>query len=487
MRTTSAHMHQLTRRGARSVNSPEWIETVRCFATMTAPNGEGDKSLGARFAKSEQQMVELRARGVAAAKRMLAFIDASPTPYHAAANIGRQLREDGFEPLVESDPWTLAPGDRRYVVRDAGTLIAFVVGSTSPAEAGFRVIGAHTDSPNLRIKPRPSHLSRGYQQLGVDVYGGVLLSTWLDRDLSIAGRVMCRDAAGALRSRLVDLRRPIARVSNLAIHLNRKVNEGLVLNKQRHMVPTVGLGDSDLDLTAEIASQLEVKRDDVLGWDLCLYDTQRGSIGGIHDEFVYSARLDNLASCHAATEALCATTSGVESTAVIALYDHEECGSRSAVGASSTVLRDVLGRIAVAYPQGQVQAFERAMASSMLVSADMAHAIHPNYADKHDAEHAPQLNRGLVIKSNVNQSYATSGATAALFETMCHEVGFEGQHFVVRSDLPCGSTIGPITAAKLGIKTVDVGAPQLSMHSCREVAGTLDVHLAVETYRRLFR
>ncbi len=442
--------------------------------------------LGETFPKTPQQMKQLHAKGVAAAKRMMKFIDASPTPFHAVAHISRQLDEDGFAQLDEKKAWTLRPGDRRYVVRDDSTLVAFVVGAQSPAEAGYRIIGAHTDSPNLRLKPRASLARRGYLQLGVEVYGGALLSTWLDRDLSIAGRLSCQED-GRISSHFVDLRRPLARVASLAIHLDRKVNsDGLLLNKQRHMVPIVGLGD-ELDLEAELAEAAGLKPDSIVGHDLSLYDTQRGSLGGLNDEFVFSARIDNLASCFAATEALCGTSDDVPATAVIVLYDHEECGSRSAVGAASTVLRDVLGRIALAYPEGQVQAFPRAMASSLLVSADLAHAQHPNYADKHDGKHAPKLNRGLVIKSNANQSYATSGASGALFEGLCNEVGYEAQRFASRADMPCGSTIGPITAAELGIKTVDVGAAMLSMHSCREVAGTLDVHLAIQTYQQLFR
>jgi aspartyl aminopeptidase len=449
------------------------------------PNDEKDTSLGARFPRTASEMDDLKKKGVIAAKRMLAFIDASPTPYHAAENIAAQLREDGFEPLSERDAWTLAPGDRRYLVRGGGTIVAFVVGSRSPSETGFRIIGAHTDSPNLRIKPAPVQVKKGYLQLGVEIYGGVLLSTWLDRDLSIAGRVTYRGDTG-LKTVLVDLKRPVARVSNLAIHLDRSVNDGLVLNKQRHMVPMVGLGD-ELDLRGELAAQIGAGAVDILGYDLAFYDTQKGSLGGLKDEFVFSARLDNLASCFAATEAICGAGDKVETTAVMALYDHEECGSRSAAGAASTVLSDVLSRISLAYPAGQVQALPRAIAGSILVSADMAHAVHPNYSDKHDGEHAPELNRGLVVKTNVNQSYATSGETGAFFASLCHDVGFEPQAFVARSDMPCGSTIGPITAAQLGVKTVDVGAPMLSMHSCREMAASLDVHLSVLAYQHLLR
>lgn len=443
--------------------------------------------LGERYPRSQEEMTKLKAEGVAAAKRMLGFIDASPTPFHAAANIASQLREDGFEELDEREAWTLAPGDRRYMIREGSTVIAFVVGSRAPADAGYRIIGAHTDSPNLRIKPHGERVKKGYLQLGVEVYGGVLLATWLDRDLSIAGRVLHRDKNGELAAQLVDLRRPVARVSNLAIHLNRKVNsDGMLLNKQKHMVPMIGLGKS-VDLRGELAEQLGVTEEAIVSYDLGLYDTQKGSLGGLDDEYVFSARLDNLASSYAAVEALCGTADGLAATAVIALYDHEECGSQSAVGAAGTALRDVLMRIAIAYPEGQVQAFPRAIANSLLISADMAHAIHPNYDDKHDGEHQPMLNRGMVIKTNVNQRYATNAATAAAFEAMCREVGYEVQHYVNRSDLPCGSTIGPITAAELGIRTVDVGAAMLSMHSCREMAGTLDVHLSIQTMLQLFR
>lgn len=452
---------------------------------MDDSDSNTNTSLGTKFAYSASEWQALREDGLAAAKRMLGFIDASPTPFHAVGRITRQLDEDGFRPLFERNAWRLEPGDRRYVVRDDSTLVAFVVGSEAPATAGFRIIGAHTDSPNLRVKPKAERSKRGYLQLGVEIYGGVLLATWADRDLSIAGRVLCREGNGVM-ARMVDLRRPVARVSNLAIHLNRNVNkDGLHLNKQRHMVPMVGLGDK-LDLRAELAHSAGVASDDIISYDLSLYDVQHGAIGGLNDEFVYSARLDNLGSCFTATEALCGASGQNKSTAVMVLYDHEEVGSRSAIGAASSILQDVLYRIAVAYPEGHVQAMPRAIANSILLSADMAHALHPNYSEKHDGDHAPALNRGLVIKSNVNQSYATTGATAAEFTQLCHNAGFEPQQFVVRSDLPCGSTIGPITASRLGIRTVDVGAPMLSMHSCREMAGTLDVHLAVKAYQGLF-
>jgi aspartyl aminopeptidase len=427
------------------------------------------------------------APGPADAYDLCAFVNASPTPFHAAAEVARRLFEFGFRELDEREPWTLAPGDRRYIVRGGSTILAFVVGDASPAVGGFRMIGAHTDSPCLRVKPNADVATKGYRQLGVEVYGGVLLSTWLDRDLSIAGRVLLA-FSGAVRSRLVDLGRAVARVPNVAIHLNREVNkEGLVLNPQKHMVPVVGLG-KDPALREMLAAALDVKAESILAYDLSLYDTAGARLGGLDDAFVYSPRLDNLGSCHAATRALIsAAATSSAATRLIVLYDHEECGSRSAVGAAGTALRDTVNRILEAHPDKQPQALGRAMARSFLVSADMAHAVHPNYEGQHEPLHQPVLNKGLVIKSNVNQSYATDGATAAEFSTMCRDVGYEAQRFVVRTDLPCGSTIGPITAAELGVRTVDVGAPMLSMHSCREMAGSLDVKLSIDTFIRALR
>lgn len=418
-----------------------------------------------------------------AARDLCTFIDRSPTPYHAAEQVRARLEASGFAALDERETWSFAPGDRRFVVRGGATVIAFVVGDEPPASSGFRMIGAHTDSPNLRVKPHADVHRSGYRQVAVEPYGGVLYATWLDRDLSLAGRVTLRRGEG-VASRLVDLTRPIARVPQLAIHLNRGVNtDGLVLNAQKHLVPLLGVGDK-LELTALVAAQLGEDAKDVLGFDLMLYDTQRSSLGGYENELVFAPRLDNLGSCHAATQALCASAARpARATRLIVLYDHEECGSRSAVGAQGTVLRDVLSRVTAGYlGAGAGQSFERSMARSFLVSADMAHAVHPNYSDQHEPGHQPELGKGLVIKTNANQSYATNGETAALFSLACRSAGFTPQDFVTRSDLPCGSTIGSITAAKLGVATVDVGAPMLSMHSCREMAGARDVAPAIAAF-----
>jgi len=418
-----------------------------------------------------------------AARDLCAFVDRSPTPYHAAAEAARRLQAAGFSALDERQEWSLGAGDRRYVIRGDATIVAWIVGSESPAKAGFRMIGAHTDSPNLRVKPISDVIKSGYRQLAVEPYGGLIYATWLDRDLSIAGRVTLARGAGSIESKLVDLVKPVARVPQLAIHLNRGVNsDGLLLNAQKHLSPILGVGDK-VQLNAVIAEALGESADAVLGYDLMLYDTQKAAIGGLEDEIVYASRLDNLGSCHAATQGLLiGAQTTVAATRVCVLYDHEECGSRSAVGAQGTILRDVLRRIVAALPGERAQDFERALSGSFLVSADMAHAVHPNYPDQHEPQHLPELGKGPVIKTNANQSYATNGETAARFTFACKEAGFTPQQFVTRSDLPCGSTIGSITAAKLGVSTVDVGAPMLSMHSCREMAGAHDVALAIAAY-----
>ena len=451
--------------------------------------------LGKEFPRSEAEMRAMRLAGAAAARRMIDFIDRSPTPYHVVDNVAAALRDNGFQELREQEAWKLAPGDRRFVVRSGSTVVAFVVGARSPALTGFRMVAAHTDSPTFRLKPNAERTAHGWQLLGVEPYGGAIYATWVDRDLSIAGRVLCRRESAQLGASgqptiepvLVDLGRPVARIASVAIHLNRKVNEdGMQLNPQKHMVPIVGIG-SEPELRRIIARAIDREDERIVSWDLCLYDTHKGTLGGLDEELVLCARLDNLASSFTAMEALRKVPRGVGPTAVLALHDHEECGSRSAVGASGTLLRDVLERVAQAHPEPEPQALPRALATSWLVSADMAHAIHPSYPDLHDAEHTPRLNRGLVVKTNANQSYATSGPSAAFFAELCRRVGYEPQQFVSRSDVRGGTTVGPIISAELGVRAVDVGAPMLSMHSVRELAGVLDVHLAIRTYEELYR
>jgi len=425
---------------------------------------------------------------VSSARDLLSYVDASPTPYHAVAETCRRMEAAGFSALAEGDAWTdLAPGSRHFVQRGGGSLLAFELGAQPPSEAGFRIVGAHTDSPNLRIKPRADFKSSGCRQLGVEPYGSLLLHTWLDRDLSLAGRVFLGgDAGGLPTSHLVDFRRPLLRIPNLAIHLQRELRqEGLKLNPQRHLVPVIGL-ESAPELAAQLAVELrkagvETTAEAITGFDLMLYDPQPSSLWGAEEEFLAAPRIDNLASCHAGITALLRAVEGgpaAYSRAVV-LNDHEEVGSRSATGAAGPFLADVLGRLAAGAAGSPstpaVDALPRALAHSWMISADMAHAVHPNYAERHEPRHRPVLGAGPVLKMNSNQSYATDGEGISFFAGLCKQVGVAPQHFVTRSDLGCGSTIGPITAAELGLRTIDVGNPMLAMHSCRETAAAADV------------
>ncbi|MGB5522310.1 MAG: M18 family aminopeptidase [Polyangiales bacterium] len=412
---------------------------------------------------------------------LLQFVNRSPTPFHAVAETVARLEAKGYRRLDEAEAWKVEVGDKVYVVRGGGSVAAFHMGTAPAREAGFHLVGAHTDSPNLRVKPNPELKKAGYGQLGVEPYGGVLLHTWLDRDLSLAGRISLADGG----ARLVDFRRELLRVPSLAIHLNRTVNtEGLKLNAQTHMAPILTLsGLGEINLCALLAEELgDVKAEDVIGWDLMAYDVQPATRSGRNREFIHAARIDNLASCHAGLSALLATEGEAGVSRGIVLYDHEEVGSRSAQGAASDFLRSCLQRLA----GDSTESFHRAIAKSFLISADMSHAIHPNYADLHEPMHQPVLGGGPVVKINVNQSYATDGESWASFERWAREADVTTQRFVVRSDLGCGSTIGPITAAELGIRTVDVGNPMLSMHSCREVAAASDVPKMIDVMKRFF-
>ncbi|HMI91517.1 MAG TPA: M18 family aminopeptidase, partial [Polyangiales bacterium] len=411
----------------------------------------------------------------------------------------RRLSRAGFQPLKEEDAWQLTPGMRGYVVRGGSSIAAVIVGQAPAHEAGFLLVGAHTDSPNLRVRPLPDVRAHGYRQLAVEPYGGLLQSTWMDRDLSIAGRVVvAEDARGGDggRTHLIDWRRALLRIPNVAIHLNRSVNsDGLKLNPQTQMVPVMGLvgPGEDLDFPELVAAKLreqgiKANAEAIVGYDLCLYDVQPAALAGLHDELLLAGRLDNLASCHAAIEALCAARDPRPHTRGVVLYDHEEVGSKSAQGAGGPFLEDLLARLADAgasHGHGH-DALSRAVARSLLISADMAHGVHPNYADKHEPAHRPVLGQGPVIKTNVAQSYATDAETSARFALLCRRVSVTPQHFVSRSDQTCGSTIGPITAGRIGLRTVDVGSPLLSMHSVREMAAVADVDAMVRVLSAFF-
>nr|WP_239522865.1 M18 family aminopeptidase [Geodermatophilus normandii] len=410
---------------------------------------------------------------------MRAFVDASPSPSHAVAELARRLTGAGFTELAETDAWSLSPGAAHYVVRH-GSLLAFRLGSAPLAEAGMRLVGAHTDSPTLRVRPRSDVRQAGYRLVGVEPYGGGLWHTWLDRELTVAGRVVLRSGSPTRPSTaLVRLDGAPLRLPSLAIHLDRGVREGLTLDPQRHLVPVWSRDlDTEPGLTAAVADAAGVRADEVVGADLVLADTQPAGVTGADGTWIAAPRLDDLAGCHAGVTALAGAAPG-ERTQVLVANDHEEVGSGSMSGARGSFLEDVVRRLVAITDPDDPQALPRTIARSRLVSADMAHAVHPTRHDRHEPAHAPQLGGGPVVKVNANQAYATDAASGGWFVERCAEAGVPFQYFVSRADLPCGSTIGPLTATRLGLATVDVGAPMLAMHSCRELASALDVPLMV--------
>lgn len=419
------------------------------------------------------------------ARSLVDYLHKSPSPYHCVEESAQRLMAAGFRELDEtSEPSVLQPGHGGYVKR-AGTLVAFRMGNEPPAQSGYRLLGAHTDSPNLRLKPRPDLDSEGYRRWGVEVYGGVILATWLDRDLGVSGRVYVRGDDGKPVPKLLLVDRPVARIPNLAIHLNRTVNdEGLKVNTQRHLPPVLGLTADGEKQDFRAWLKAELGGADVLTWDLGLHDVQAPTLGGLDEEFVFSARLDNQASCFCSLAALLqAKTSSATQVAV--LFDHEEIGSRSSHGAMGSFLKDLLVRLERDHGERGKGGFERAIAKSFLVSLDMAHGVHPNHADVHEPNHKPALNGGPVIKEHVEQRYATDAETSARFKLACEAEEVPYQDFVIRTDLACGSTIGPISAAGLGVKTVDVGNAMLSMHSIREQCGAKDSAMLVKVLKRV--
>ena len=406
------------------------------------------------------------------ADHLCRFIDDAPSPYHAVEAAAALLQDAGFTE-VQLDQALPSGAGGRYV-RRGGSLIAWRQ-QAGPVRA-FRIVGAHTDSPNLRIKPQPDRVAARVRQLGVEVYGGALLNSWLDRDLGLSGRVSVRTPDGP-RLRLLRIDEPLLRVPQLAIHLDRDiVTDGLKLNPQTHLSPIWDLDTehgSGAAFTAVVADHLGVAADDVLAWDVMAHDLTPSRRTGVDGVFVSAPRLDNLCSSFAGLRGLLDTPEGTPSTPLVCLYDHEEVGSTSATGADSALLASVLERIALASGTDRA-GYHAALAGSLCVSADMAHATHPNYADRHEPEHQVTMNEGLVVKINVNQRYASDAESVGLLAQACADAGVPTQRFVTRTDLPCGSTIGPVTAARLGIPTVDVGVAQLAMHSARELCGADD-------------
>ncbi|KJS09753.1 MAG: aminopeptidase [Gammaproteobacteria bacterium BRH_c0] len=419
------------------------------------------------------QIATLESTGATFNQRLLDFLGASPTPFHAVSNLARALDEAGFSCLDELSAWTLQEGGRYYTTRNGSSIIAFVMGKQPAMEQGIRMVGAHTDSPCLMVKPTPELTTQGYFKLGVEVYGGALLNPWFDRDLSIAGRIVHRNDQGELRQSLVDFVEPVAVIPSLAIHLDRQANEGRSINAQTDIPPLLfqageGRHSSFREMLAERFLG-DSHGSVVLDYDLYFYDTQKPALIGFYRDFIASARLDNLLSCFTGLESII-NASG-EQTVMLVCNDHEEVGSASACGANGPMLASVLERM---IPDEQTRT--RIISRSLMVSADNAHGVHPNYVSKHDENHGPILNKGPVIKVNARQRYATSSLTSSLFQQIAHEVGVPVQSFVARSDMGCGSTIGPVTASEIGIPTLDVGVPTFAMHSIRELAGCADAH-----------
>ena len=421
------------------------------------------------------------------AQALLDFIDASPSPWHAVATAETQLLAQGFTELHEDASWKLEPGKGYFVSRGGSSIIAFRLGTQPLAESGLRIVGAHTDSPGLRLKPKAAYASEGVLRLGVEVYGGPILATFADRDLSLAGRVNVRKDHG-FETRLLKFDDSLLRLPNLAIHMNREVNDkGLKFNKQTELPLVLGMENVALDrpFVTHLAATLQVAPGDILTWELNVYDTQKGSFWGAQQEFIADSQLDNLASCHAALTALLASEH-TAATSMCAFFDHEEVGSESAAGAGGSFIADVLSRITAGAGLDN-EAHLRMLARSYFISADMAHAYHPNFPAAYEPHHHAMVNAGPVIKTNASQRYSTGADTAARFMLLCEQAGVPCQQYAHRSDLGCGSTIGPIVASQLGIASVDVGSPMWAMHSIRESAGVLDHGYMIEALKSMFR
>lgn len=416
--------------------------------------------------------------GSAFNQELLSFLQSSPTPFHATDQMADLLVAHGYQELHEHDVWQTENGNSYFVRRNGSSIIAFHLADKSQP---LRLVGAHTDSPCLKVKPNADILNKGYWQLGVEVYGGALLAPWFDRDLSLAGRVHAR-IGGEIKSVHIDFIKPIATVPSLAIHLDREANKGRTINPQTQLPPVLAIGTESRsfgDLLKEKVSEEYADVEAILDYELFFYDTQAPAMIGLEEDFIASARLDNLLSCFIGIKAL--ITADKTQNSVLICTDHEEVGSASACGAQGPFLQQVIERI---WPDNEDR--NRIIAGSMLISADNAHGIHPNFADKHDQNHGPMLNAGPVIKINANQRYATNSLTSAVFRQLCDDLNIEYQAFVTRTDMGCGSTIGPITASEVGVDTIDIGVPTFGMHSIRELAGSKDAEALTRVLQHFF-
>ncbi|MGF7056772.1 M18 family aminopeptidase [Brassicibacter mesophilus] len=425
------------------------------------------------------------------AKDLIDFIYDSPSPFHAVSNVKSILEKNGYAQLCNRERWNIQKGGKYFVTKNDSALIAFIVGNGEIEKDGFKLIGAHTDAPTFRIKPNPEMISENsYFKLNLEVYGGPILNTWLDRPLSIAGRVSLKsDNVFYPESRLVNINKPMMIIPNLAIHMNRKINEGIELNKQKDMLPLLSLITEDFEkdnyLVKLIAQELNVEVDNIVDFDLFLYEFEKGSIVGLNNEFISCGKLDDLAMVHAGINALINSPVS-KATNVMICFDNEEIGSSTKQGADSPMLRTVLERIVYALGKDK-EDFFRAIYSSFIISADMAHALHPNSAEKHDPTNKPIINKGPAVKVNANQSYTTDSDSNTVYEMICRKAGVPVQKFVNRSDERGGSTIGPISSTHLDMRSVDIGNPMLAMHSIRELGGVLDHYYIVKTFEEFYK
>jgi aspartyl aminopeptidase len=433
-------------------------------------------------------MMNISSEARSLAQDLLHFIDTSPSPWHAVDTVKTRLINAGFIELHEMQAWKLKSGSSYFVTRGGASIIAFTLGKQTLTDTGLRIVGAHTDSPGLRLKPKAAFGSSGLVRIGVEVYGGPILASFTDRDLSIAGRVTVRKGKSH-DTRLLKFDNALMRLPNLAIHMNREVNDkGLVLNKQTELPLLFAESEDGVEAEKQflsyLAQALEVDASDILTFELNVFDTQKGTLWGANQEFIADSQLDNLASCHAAITALL-DSKQQNATSICALFDHEEVGSESATGASGSFLSDIIHRITSGAGLSHEQHL-RTLAQSFFISADMAHAYHPNHPGAYEPCHHALVNKGPVIKTNANQRYSTNADTAARFITLCERAGVPYQQYAHRTDLSCGSTIGPIVASGLGIASIDVGSSMWAMHSIRESAGILDQYYMVAVLRELF-
>ncbi|MEK6264872.1 MAG: M18 family aminopeptidase [Clostridium sp.] len=425
------------------------------------------------------------------AQDLIDYIYDSPTAFHAVAKAKEDLSKEGFIEIREEEKWSLEKGGKYFVTKNDSALTAFVVGKGEIEKTGFKIIGAHTDSPSFRIKPSPEMVvDNTYVRLNTEAYGGLILNTWMDRPLAVAGRVTLRsDNILYPETRLVNINKPIMIIPNLAIHMNRDINTGIELNKQKDTLPLLSMVSGELEknnyLMSAVASELSVELNSIIDFDLFLYEYEKGSIIGLNNEFISSSRLDDLAMVHAGIRALC-KVDAVEATNVMVCFDNEEVGSATKQGADSNMLVDILERITISLDKNR-EDFLRAIAKSFIISADNAHAVHPNSPEKNDPTNKPYLNKGPVIKASASQSYTTDSNSDAVYELVCEKAGVPVQKFVNRSDTRGGSTIGPISSTHLNIRSVDMGSPTLAMHSIRELGGVVDHTYVTKSFKEFYK